>query len=131
VNQFYEGKRHSFITISGQAETAVASLFATRIRRLPRRPPTSSRARGQSGRPPGCVVAEVGEDLFVLDTTPFGGACRFVCARRGRLILVAQVVGRRRDVGHREIEAARAAFRDWRRREPRPPCRRPRSLAPT
>ena len=26
MNQFYEGKRHSFITISGQAETAVASL---------------------------------------------------------------------------------------------------------
>jgi hypothetical protein len=117
MHQFYEGQSHTFHTISAQAGAAVASLGRRGFDEFLVAADVFEGSRA-SGRPSGRVVREVEDedDLFVLDTTVFGGTRRFVCARRGRRVLVAQVVARRREVGRRELEAARAALRDWRRR---------------
>jgi hypothetical protein len=116
MNPFYEGQSHTFHTISAQAESAVASLGRSGFADFLVAADVFEGSRA-SGRRPGRVVSEIDDedDLFILDTTVFGGVCRCICARRGRRVLIAQVVGRRRKVGQRELEAARAAIREWRR----------------
>jgi hypothetical protein len=114
MKPFYEGQNHSFYAISAQAETALAGLADGEWDDFLVAADVFEGSRA-SGRPPGRVVVEVNEDLFVLDATVFGSASRFVCARRGRQVLVAQVVGRRRQVGQREVAAASDALRIWRR----------------
>ena len=114
MNPFYEGQYLSFHTISDQARTAINSLgrsdwtdFLVLADVL-----EGSRA---TGRPPARVIEEVDSELFVLNGTVFGGAQSFICARRGRKVLVAYVVGRSRWVGKRELGAARDALEAWRR----------------
>lgn len=114
MTPFYEGKNHKFHSISAQAETALASLTDADWGDFVVAADVFEGSRA-TGRPPGAVVVEIDEELFILDTTVFGGKSRFVCARRGHQVLVAHVVGRRRSVGQRELAAARGAHREWRR----------------
>jgi len=113
----YEGNSENFHAISSQAEDALGGFtdnewndFLVGVAIV-----EGSRA---SGRPPGAVVAPIEDSssgLFVVDLTIFGGPARLVCARRGRKVLVARVVGHGRRVGQKEIGHAEAAVREWRR----------------
>lgn len=110
---FYEGNHHHFQTISSHAQSAIAGLDDREWQDFLVAADIFEGSRA-SGRPPGRVVVDLEDRLFALDTTVFGGKRRFVCARRGRDVLVAIVVSGRRRVGQREITEARAALDEWR-----------------
>jgi hypothetical protein len=114
MNTFYEGNHHHFQTISSHAQSAISGLDDREWQDFLVAADIFEGSRA-SGRPPGRVVVDLEDRLFALDTTVFGGKRRFVCARRGRDVLVAVVVSGRRRVGQREINEARAAVDDWRR----------------
>jgi hypothetical protein len=114
MNTFYEGNHHHFRTISSHAQSAISGLDDREWQDFLVAADIFEGSRA-SGRPPGRVVVDLEDRLFALDTTVFRGKRRYVCARRGRDVLVAFVVSGRRRVGQREINEARAALDEWRR----------------
>jgi hypothetical protein len=67
-------------------------------------------------RPPGGVVQDLEDGLFLLDLTRVGGRHRLICWRYGRTVVIAAVVGRRRRIGQAEVRAGQATRSEWRRR---------------
>lgn len=114
MSTFYEGRNHHFQTISSRAESAIAGLDDHEWQDFLVAADIFEGSRA-SGRPPGRIVTEIEDRLFALDTTVFGGKRRYVCARRGRHVLVAGVVSGRRRIGQREVYEAKAALDKWRR----------------
>ena len=68
-----------------------------------------------TGRLPAVLTEEIDDDLFVLNGTALGGTEKFICACRGRRILVAAVVTGGRSASEGERGAAREALDAWER----------------
>jgi hypothetical protein len=114
MTEFFENGYLQFHTISEQADQAFQSL--------------TPEARGNflvlaevlegalaTGRPPTRLMEDIDDDLFVLNGTALGGAERFICACRGRRILLASIIGNGLRMSEREVDAARAALSEWER----------------
>jgi hypothetical protein len=114
MTEFFENGYLQFHTISEQADDAVQSLTPDAWSNFLVLSEVLEGALA-TGSPPTRLMEDIDDDLFVLNGTALGSKERFICACRGRRILVASVIGSGGRASEREIEAAREALNEWSR----------------